>query len=82
MGTHSLAGVYHSQKILIADAIQRLGNVLATGGSTDLLSIVGGGAEEWSVQEIHALGVCKNGELLHQYYSTEYWHGHCVKRAC
>jgi hypothetical protein len=34
MSTHPLSGVYHSQQIIVADAIQRLGNVLATGGST------------------------------------------------
>jgi ketosteroid isomerase-like protein len=65
MGTHPLAGVYNSQKLVVTDAIERLGNVLKSGGSTNLISIVGGETEEWSVQEIHALGVCKNGELLH-----------------
>jgi ketosteroid isomerase-like protein len=63
MGTHPLAGVYHNRTIFIADAIERLANVLKAGGTANLLSIVGGGDEEWSVQEIHALGVCKNGEL-------------------
>lgn len=64
MGTHPLAGTYVSRSLIITDAIERLANVLASGGSTALLSIVGGGDEEWSVQEIHALGLCKNGELL------------------
>jgi hypothetical protein len=34
VGTHPLAGVRHSQKLLVANAIQRVGNVLATSGST------------------------------------------------
>ena len=64
MGTHPLAGVYTNRTIFITDAILRLANTLAPGATANLLSIIGGGAEEWSVQEIHALGVCKNGEPL------------------
>lgn len=62
-GTHPLAGVYHNRTFFIADAIELLANVLKSGGTANLLSIVGGGDEEWSVQEIHALDVCKNFEL-------------------
>ena len=65
MGTHPLAGEYSNRTIFLADAIVRLDNVLDPKKPTslELTSIVGGGDEEWSLQELHALGVCKNGEL-------------------
>jgi len=63
MGTHPLAGEYHNRTIFLTDAIERLANTLTTGSSAlNLVHIVGGGDEEWSVQELHATGVCKNGE--------------------
>ena len=66
MGTHPLAGEYHNQTIFLKDTLERLGNTLVTGTSTlKLVHIVGGGDEEWSVQELHGRGVCKNGK----YYS-------------
>ena len=64
MGTHPLAGEYSNRTIFLADAIVRLDNVIDPKRPTslELTSIVGGGDEEWSLQELHALGVCKNGE--------------------
>ncbi len=63
MGTHPLAGEYHNRTIFLTDAIMRLDNTLLNGtGTLDLVHIVGGGNEEWSAQELHGLGVCKNGE--------------------
>ena len=62
MGTHPLAGEYHNSTIFLKDALERLGNTLVAGTSTlNLVHIVGGGDEEWSVQELHGTGVCKNG---------------------
>jgi len=71
MGTHPLAGQYHNRTIFITDAIQRLANTLvpSTGAGLDLVQIVGGGDEEWSAQELHAVGVCKNGESCPRYKS-------------
>lgn len=63
MGTHPLAGEYHNRTIFLTDAVMRLDNTIVNGtGTLDLVHIVGGGDEEWSAQELHALGVCKNGE--------------------
>lgn len=63
MGTHPLAGEYHNRTIFVTNALERLANTLITGTSTlELVQIVGGGDEEWSAQELHAVGVCKNGE--------------------
>ncbi len=63
MGTHPLAGEYHNSTIFLKDALERLGNTLVAGTSTlNLVHIVGGGDEEWSVQELHGTGVCKNGK--------------------
>jgi hypothetical protein len=64
MGTHPLAGHYSNRTIFLTDAILRLGNVLNSryASSLELVHIIGGGNEEWSVQELHALGICKNGE--------------------
>ena len=62
MGTHPLAGDYHNRTVFLTDTLQRLSNTLVTNTSTlNLVHIVGGGDEEWSVQEMHATGVCKNG---------------------
>jgi hypothetical protein len=66
MGTHPLAGDYHNRTVFLTDTIQRL----ATAGdaskphSLTLTHVIGGGDEEWSVQEMHALGTMKNGRLL------------------
>ena len=63
MGTHPLAGAYHNRTIFLTDAIMRLDKTIVNGtGTLDLVHIVGGGDEEWSAQELHGLGVCKNGE--------------------
>jgi ketosteroid isomerase-like protein len=63
MGSHTLAGEYHNRTIFAIDALQRLSNTLdpAKPTSLKLTQITGGGTEEWSVQELHAQGVCKNG---------------------
>ena len=61
MGTHPLAGEYHNRTVFLTDAVMRLDNTIVNGtGTLDLVHIVGGGDEEWSAQELHALGVCKN----------------------
>lgn len=71
MGTHPLAGEYRNKTIFLTDTLERLGNTLVSGTSTlNLVHIVGGGDEEWSVQELHATGVCKNGESYHSSAST------------
>lgn len=71
MGTHPLAGVYHNRTIFLADAVMRLDNTIVNGtGTLDLVHIVGGGDEEWSANELHALGVCKNGEYSLPYPSS------------
>lgn len=65
MGTHPLAGEYHNRTIFVTNAIKRLANTLITSTSSlELVHIVGGGDEEWSAQELQALGVCKNGECI------------------
>ncbi|KAF2806280.1 uncharacterized protein BDZ99DRAFT_501175 [Mytilinidion resinicola] len=63
MGTHALAGVYHNRTIFAIDALQRLSKTLDPAHKTSLklTFIVGGGDSEWSVQELHGQGVCKNG---------------------
>lgn len=65
MGTHPLAGEYTNRTIFLADGIQRLGNVLNSkeANSFKTTHIMGGGDSDWSLQELHALGVCKNGML-------------------
>ena len=63
MGTHPLAGQYHNRTIFVVDAIERLANTLdqAHPSKLTLTRVIGGGDEEWSVQELHGTGVCKNG---------------------
>jgi hypothetical protein len=63
MGTHPLAGEYTNRTIFAIDALARLANTLdpTKPAKLNLVHIVGGGDEEWSSQELHALGVCKNG---------------------
>jgi ketosteroid isomerase-like protein len=63
MRTHPLAGEYHNLTIFATDALERLGHTLNSSTSTlKLVQVVGGGESEWSVQELHGLGVCKNGK--------------------
>ena len=65
MGTHPLAGEYRNRTIFLQDTVERLGNTLVAGTATlSLVHVVGGGEEEWSVQELHGTGVCKNGNLI------------------
>lgn len=65
MGTHPLAGEYHNKTIFLTDTLERLENTLVTGTATlNLVHIIGGGDEEWSVQELHGTGICKNGKYL------------------
>jgi ketosteroid isomerase-like protein len=63
MGTHPLAGQYHNRSIFLADAVLRLNNTLDPTHPTsfDLVRVIGGG-NEWTVQELHGTGTCKNGE--------------------
>ena len=61
-GTHALAGQYNKKTVLEA-AFLRIDDT----GSKEaplvisIVNIVGGGGEEWSVQELQVLGVCRNG---------------------
>lgn len=65
MGTHPLAGEYHNRTIFVTDALQRLANTLIAGsGTMKLVHVFGGGEEEWSAQELHAIGVCNNGKVF------------------
>ncbi len=71
MGTDPLAGEYRNKTIFLKDTLERLGNTLVTGTATlNLVHIVGGGDEEWSVQELYGTGVCKNGKYSLPYSSS------------
>ena len=65
MGTHPLAGEYHNRTIFIADTLERLANTEDPSNPLTLsvTNIIGGGNDEWSVQELHVLGSCKNGKF-------------------
>lgn len=61
-GTHPAAGTYTNRTVLIAT----FARISATGSKANPLelsvkNIIGGGDEEWSVQELEVKGVCKNG---------------------
>ncbi len=61
-GTHPLAGEYTNRSILV-DAFSRID---ATGAEKttlliSIINIIGGGDEEWSVQELQVLGTCTSG---------------------
>ena len=66
MGTHPLAGAYSNRTIFATDALVRLSATLDPKCPTSLntVNVFGGGDEEWSSQELHALGVCKIGEAF------------------
>ena len=66
MGTHPLAGTYNNRTVFVEDTLERLGATFSSNhpSSLALTKVIGGGDEEWSVQELHGLGVCKNGEAL------------------
>jgi ketosteroid isomerase-like protein len=64
MGTHPLAGEYHNITIFAVDALERLNQTMDPSQKTSmkLVSVVGGGDSEWSVQELHGTGIAKNGK--------------------
>ncbi|KAL6897417.1 hypothetical protein GGI43DRAFT_385286 [Trichoderma evansii] len=61
-GTHPAAGQYTNRTLLEATfaRINAIGSKERPLALT-LTNIVGGGVEEWSVQELEVLGYCKNG---------------------
>ncbi|KAF2092993.1 hypothetical protein NA57DRAFT_61852 [Rhizodiscina lignyota] len=71
MGTHPLAGQYPTRTLFTTDALERLGNTFVVGqeASPKLVRVIGGGEEEWSVQQLHALGKCKNGLVFDNTYA-------------
>ena len=66
MGTHPLAGVYNNLTIFLFDSVGRLDYTIDHSKPTsfEVTRIVGGGNEEWSVQELHGTATCKNGIIL------------------
>lgn len=63
-GTHPLAGQYHNRMILEA-AFARID---ATGAKDNplilsLINVIGGGNEQYSVQELQVLGTCIDGSI-------------------
>lgn len=63
MGTHPLAGTYHNSTIFATDALARLENTASSADPlvVSLVNVIGGGDEEWSVEELTVNGVLKNG---------------------
>ena len=62
-GTHPLAGRYTNKTILEATFLR----IDQTASKTapfrlSIVNIVGGCDEEWSVQELQLLGICKSGK--------------------
>ncbi len=63
-GTHPLAGQYNN-KLVLEVAFAR---IAATGAKAtplllSLTNVIGGGNEEWSVQELEVRGICTSGML-------------------
>ena len=61
-GTHPAAGTYTNRTVLEVT----FARIAATGSkqhplNIELLNIIGGGDEEWSVEELQVYGICKNG---------------------
>ncbi|KAH8807426.1 hypothetical protein F5884DRAFT_857007 [Xylogone sp. PMI_703] len=71
MGTHPLAGQYNNRTLFIADTLQRLSHTEDPSNPLALTvtNIIGGGNEQWSVQELHVLGACKNGLIFDNRYA-------------
>lgn len=61
-GTHALAGQYNNKTVLEA-AFLRIDDTGSKGAPLliSIVNIIGGGGEEWSVEELQVLGVCRNG---------------------
>jgi ketosteroid isomerase-like protein len=64
-GTHPLAGQYNNKTVLEAAFVR----IDATGSKASpliisIMNIIGGGAEQWSVQELEVTGICKNGKFI------------------
>jgi hypothetical protein len=65
MDCHPLAGQYHNRTVFAVDALKRLDNTIDPTHPAKLVltSVICGGDEEWSVQELHGTGICKNGTI-------------------
>ena len=63
-GTHPLAGQYHNRTILEA-AFARIDATGAEGSPLvlSLIDVIGGGDEQYSVQELQVLGTCIDGSI-------------------
>ena len=66
MGNSPLSGQYYNRTTFIVSTIERLANTLDPAHPSKLVltNVIGGGDDEWSVQELHGTGICKNGEML------------------
>lgn len=63
-GTHPAAGMYTNRTVLEAT----FARISSTGSKENplemsLINIIGGGDEEWSVEELRVYGICKNGKI-------------------
>ncbi|KAI9723487.1 MAG: hypothetical protein M1828_004217 [Chrysothrix sp. TS-e1954] len=70
-GTHPLAGTFHGSDDFFKNTLEVLGSIQSTANPIviSVVNIIGGGDEEWSVQELHAQGIMKNGFDFDNNYS-------------
>lgn len=62
MGTHPLAGRYHTFQDFFDSSIKRLALVMKEPGfDTKVRNVIGGGEQEWAAVELVIRGTCKNG---------------------
>ena len=75
MGIYPLAGQYHNRTVFITDSLRRLNNTIDPAHLSNLIltHVVGGGDEEWSVQELHGLGLCKSGMTPYKSILNSEW---------
>ncbi|EXJ78124.1 hypothetical protein A1O3_09285 [Capronia epimyces CBS 606.96] len=69
-GTHPLAGRYQNKTVL-ESTFKRITSTAVSGTSfaVSIIHIVGGGLEQWSVQELEVKGVCQSGLVFDNRYA-------------
>lgn len=71
MGTHPLAGTYHTLQEFRQATFDRLGAIMKKDDPVrlEVVKVVGGGEGPWAVTELKAKGTCKNGLVFANRYA-------------
>ncbi|KAF2763543.1 hypothetical protein EJ05DRAFT_42684 [Pseudovirgaria hyperparasitica] len=79
MGTHPLSGLYASRTAFVDGTIKRLNAIFKEPIQLKVRNVIGGDDQEWSVTELAADAVCKNGmDFKNRYAWVCRWEGDSI----